>query len=174
MWIAGLQKGDSGSLVVDLITHEVYGYVVGLNPFGEAYIMPMGAALDQIKEASNAHSVSLRNPVTALKEMEVWLIFDSTKSRAVSMLEQAIGQSSSIRPFESFEPKPEPASKTPLESLQMSTRALDSPSRRVHRAHDGGQPSFFSKALVMPQEEIIAFEETGRCNLIFRLSNRIG
>lgn len=137
-------------------------------------MIPMVAALDQVKQASNAHSVSLRNPVTALKEMVDWFIFDSTKSRAVSMLEQAIGQGSSIRPFESLEPEPELRSITPLKSLQMSTGALGSASNGAHLTHDGGQPSYFSKPLVVPQEKIVALEETGKCEYMFRLAGHVG
>ncbi|KAL4886118.1 hypothetical protein BJY04DRAFT_213653 [Aspergillus karnatakaensis] len=65
----GLVQGDSGSLVVDRITNEIYGYVVGLNPIGEAYIIPLMSALDQMKHALNTEDVSLPDPIPLAKEL---------------------------------------------------------------------------------------------------------
>ncbi|SCO09502.1 uncharacterized protein FFB20_13313 [Fusarium fujikuroi] len=46
---SSLKKGDSGSVVVDATSYDIYGHVVGCNPMGEIYISPYGAILQQIR-----------------------------------------------------------------------------------------------------------------------------
>lgn len=43
-----VQQGSSGSPVLDLTKNGMYGYVTGLNSFGELHVVPISAALDQI------------------------------------------------------------------------------------------------------------------------------
>ncbi|KAK4206089.1 hypothetical protein QBC37DRAFT_301498 [Rhypophila decipiens] len=50
-------SGDSGSWVVSKETGEVYGHVVSIDSFGEAYIMPIQGTLDEIKSHLHADSV---------------------------------------------------------------------------------------------------------------------
>lgn len=57
--ILGLQPGDSGSWVVNESTGEVYGYVISIDIFGEAQVMPFGSVMLSIQEA--------------LKAVRVWL-----------------------------------------------------------------------------------------------------
>jgi hypothetical protein len=58
-----LSRGDSGSLVIDLNTNEVYGHVVASNPLGEAYVVPLLATLGQIRESFHTQDVSLPEPL---------------------------------------------------------------------------------------------------------------
>lgn len=44
-----LCRGNSGSLVVDAHTYSVHGFVVALNPLGEAYISPLAAVMEQME-----------------------------------------------------------------------------------------------------------------------------
>lgn len=46
-------------MVIDLNTNEVYGHVVASNPLGEAYVVPLLATLDQIRESFHTEDVSL-------------------------------------------------------------------------------------------------------------------
>ncbi|KAK4106356.1 hypothetical protein N658DRAFT_414266, partial [Parathielavia hyrcaniae] len=43
-----LPVGECGSVVVDSATNKVYGHVVGSDPLGHAYVVPLLAVLDQI------------------------------------------------------------------------------------------------------------------------------
>ncbi|KAI0549184.1 hypothetical protein F4679DRAFT_584759 [Xylaria curta] len=54
-----LQPGDSGSWVICEITGEVYGHVVSIDMFGEAYVMPFNHILQDIKAHLNADYVGL-------------------------------------------------------------------------------------------------------------------
>ncbi|KAM7210261.1 hypothetical protein V8F06_014355 [Rhypophila decipiens] len=54
-----LIPGDSGSWVVKKETGEVYGHVVSVDSFGEAYIMPIQGTLDEIKSHLHDDSVVL-------------------------------------------------------------------------------------------------------------------
>lgn len=64
-----LQKGDSGSLVIDAQSHEVYGQIFGVNPLGELYVVPINAILDQIKEVFGTSNVALSDlPAIAWKD----------------------------------------------------------------------------------------------------------
>ncbi|KAL3462737.1 hypothetical protein BJX64DRAFT_287951 [Aspergillus heterothallicus] len=82
----GLVKGDSGSLVVDRETSEIYGFIIGMNPFGEAYVMPMAATLAQIKKSLDVDRVSLPNPYSLTKSPSLAL----TSSPSLGYLEQAL------------------------------------------------------------------------------------
>ncbi|VUC36627.1 unnamed protein product [Clonostachys rosea] len=54
-----LRPGDSGSWVVNYQTGEVYGHVVAIDIFGDSYVMPMQATLDDMKMHLGALDVSL-------------------------------------------------------------------------------------------------------------------
>ena len=47
-------KGHSGSLVVDADTSEAYGYVVALDIFGKAQVVPLYSAFEQIRNLTSA------------------------------------------------------------------------------------------------------------------------
>lgn len=47
--LIGLKKGDSGSVVVDATSYDIYGHVIGCNPMGDIYISPYSAILQQIR-----------------------------------------------------------------------------------------------------------------------------
>lgn len=57
--ILDLRPGDSGSWVVDAKTSKLYGYVVSVDAFGEAQVMPIHAILRSIKEQLKARRVFL-------------------------------------------------------------------------------------------------------------------
>ncbi|KAM7220163.1 hypothetical protein V8F06_004491 [Rhypophila decipiens] len=73
-----LIPGDSGSWVVSEGTGEVYGHVVSVDSFGEAYIMPIQGTLDEIKSHLHADSVIIPSEADIMKYVE-WnaSIFDS-------------------------------------------------------------------------------------------------
>ncbi|KAK6062377.1 hypothetical protein SCUP234_07285 [Seiridium cupressi] len=54
-------KGDSGSLVVDTKTNEIYGQVIGVGPFDDAYLVPLATIMHQIKEVLATEDVHLDN-----------------------------------------------------------------------------------------------------------------
>lgn len=56
---SGLIPGDSGSWVVNGRTGEVFGFVVSLDAFGEAQVMPIESALESIKTRLGASRVFL-------------------------------------------------------------------------------------------------------------------
>ncbi|KAI0023786.1 hypothetical protein F4780DRAFT_776412 [Xylariomycetidae sp. FL0641] len=60
-----LQKGDSGSLVVDAETKEILGHVVASNPLGEIYVSPYAAVLKQVEEEFPNSKVALPDPQDA-------------------------------------------------------------------------------------------------------------
>ena len=45
-----LEFGDCGSWVIDDVTNEVYGHVVASDMFGEVYVVPLKAVLQDIEE----------------------------------------------------------------------------------------------------------------------------
>lgn len=55
-------NGESGSLVVDQDTNEVYGHIVGSSPCGHGYVVPMDHIFAQIKTCFNTDSVRLYQP----------------------------------------------------------------------------------------------------------------
>ena len=54
--------GDSGSWVVDTTSHEVCGYIVASDVFGEAYVIPFMDGLESIKQELGASCVELMDP----------------------------------------------------------------------------------------------------------------
>ncbi|KIN03192.1 hypothetical protein OIDMADRAFT_86110, partial [Oidiodendron maius Zn] len=54
-----LQIGDSGSWVIDDMSHEVYGHVVASDSFREAYVMPISATFEDMKSHLQVQSVCL-------------------------------------------------------------------------------------------------------------------
>ncbi|RWA11944.1 hypothetical protein EKO27_g3170 [Xylaria grammica] len=65
-----LQPGDSGSWVVHEETGEVYGHVVSIDMFGEAYVMPFNHTLRDIQAHLHADHVGL--PQQPEKATEIW------------------------------------------------------------------------------------------------------
>ncbi|OCL04909.1 hypothetical protein AOQ84DRAFT_269229, partial [Glonium stellatum] len=55
----GVVDGDCGSLVVDSNTLEAYGHVVGSNPLGEAYVVPLEDTIAQVRTDLRAKEVHL-------------------------------------------------------------------------------------------------------------------
>ncbi|KAI0126787.1 hypothetical protein BJ170DRAFT_596356 [Xylariales sp. AK1849] len=58
----GILKGECGSVIVDKITNEVYGHVVGSSPFGHAYIVPLQHVMQQIKTCFQTSQVDIFSP----------------------------------------------------------------------------------------------------------------
>lgn len=54
-----MNSGDCGSWVVDSHTYEVYGHVVALDAFGEAYVIPIKETLRCIEKQLSAQRVCL-------------------------------------------------------------------------------------------------------------------
>ncbi|KAL7799927.1 hypothetical protein V8C37DRAFT_97299 [Trichoderma ceciliae] len=47
---SSVYAGDSGALVIDSLTEELYGYVIATNQFQELYVMPLKSVIRQISE----------------------------------------------------------------------------------------------------------------------------
>ncbi|KAH6867871.1 hypothetical protein B0T10DRAFT_419246, partial [Thelonectria olida] len=58
----GLISGECGSAVIDRATNKVYGHVVGSDPLGHAYVIPLAHVLDQVKSCFEAKHVCLTSP----------------------------------------------------------------------------------------------------------------
>lgn len=54
-----LQEGDCGSWVIDSESQEVYGYVVAVDAFGEASVVPLISAFEDIKVEFAAQSINI-------------------------------------------------------------------------------------------------------------------
>ncbi|KAI9166411.1 hypothetical protein HJFPF1_02512 [Paramyrothecium foliicola] len=54
-----LEPGDSGSWVVNPHTGELYGHVIAIDAFGDAYVVPLHSTLEEIKRHLDAQDVSL-------------------------------------------------------------------------------------------------------------------
>ncbi|KEZ40241.1 hypothetical protein SAPIO_CDS8750 [Scedosporium apiospermum] len=54
-----LSPGDSGSWVVDFVTGQVYGHVIAIDIFGEAYVVPLDATLQDMKQRLPATEITL-------------------------------------------------------------------------------------------------------------------
>ncbi|KAH7111489.1 hypothetical protein B0J13DRAFT_272324 [Dactylonectria estremocensis] len=61
----GLINGECGSIVIDRATNEVYGHVVGSDPLGHAYVVPLAYVLEQVKACFEAKHVGLASPAKA-------------------------------------------------------------------------------------------------------------
>lgn len=83
-----LSKGDSGSLVIDVTTNEIYGHVVASNPLGEAYVVPLVAILAQIKEFFKTDDVSLPEPLPLLSRLTSFY-FEASKGYETKPSNQA-------------------------------------------------------------------------------------
>ncbi|CAI6079637.1 unnamed protein product, partial [Clonostachys chloroleuca] len=57
-----LTYGDSGALVIDALTNDIYGHVIGSNPLGEIYISPFVSVLQQIRQKFPGQALSLLEP----------------------------------------------------------------------------------------------------------------
>lgn len=63
LYLPAIRKGDSGSLVVDARSGELYGMVVAVNPFGDIHIAPLVAVLAQAKKLfEDEHPCVLKAP----------------------------------------------------------------------------------------------------------------
>ncbi|CAH0002392.1 unnamed protein product [Clonostachys byssicola] len=58
-----LTYGDSGALVIDALTNDIYGHVIGSNPLGEIYISPFVSVLQQIRQKFPGKALSLPGPL---------------------------------------------------------------------------------------------------------------
>ena len=58
-----LIPGDSGAWVVHERTGKVYGHVVSIDSFGEAYVLPIQGTLDEIRRHTKAKSVWLPSAI---------------------------------------------------------------------------------------------------------------
>ena len=56
-----LDRGDSGSIVVDAYDHKVYGHVVSVNAYGDLNIVPMKDTIRQIEIVMDGSPVSLHS-----------------------------------------------------------------------------------------------------------------
>ncbi|CAH0045404.1 unnamed protein product [Clonostachys solani] len=59
---SSLTYGDSGALVIDALTNDIYGHVIGSNPLGEIYISPFVSVLQQIRQKFSGQALSLPKP----------------------------------------------------------------------------------------------------------------
>lgn len=70
--LLAIRRGDSGSIVVDARSGELYGMVVASNPFGDIHIAPFAAILAQVEElfeVQDAFVLNLPlNPIPPLLE----------------------------------------------------------------------------------------------------------
>lgn len=64
-----MQKGDSGSIVIDAVTDAIYGHVIGVNPIGEVYVSPYAAIFEQIRKMFPRQKVEILDPVRTLKPL---------------------------------------------------------------------------------------------------------
>ncbi|KAL2287242.1 hypothetical protein FJTKL_05747 [Diaporthe vaccinii] len=61
-----IRKSDSGSIVVDARSGELYGMVVAANPFGDIHIAPFATILAQVKELFEVQDALVLNPRLSL------------------------------------------------------------------------------------------------------------
>ncbi|KAL3473149.1 hypothetical protein BJX99DRAFT_261579 [Aspergillus californicus] len=160
----GLIKGDSGSLVIDRLTNEVYGYVVGLNPLGEAYMVPMVATLAQIKEASGADNVCLPNAPLLLGKMIQDPAFDVNSVPRPGLIQQAFDERNLEMEARSMQNFSHPAATVTVRSMETSTP----PPTKSHISSGFPCPSNYmhpswhvslSETPIVPEEGIMLFEE---------------
>ena len=50
VYFLAIGKGDSGALVVDAVTAEIYGQVIARSPLGDLYLVPLTEIVQQLKE----------------------------------------------------------------------------------------------------------------------------
>lgn len=44
----GIISGESGSIVIDRVSHVIYGHIVASDPFGNGYFVPLAQTMEQI------------------------------------------------------------------------------------------------------------------------------
>ena len=59
MTVIGLIPGECGSIVVDQVSFEVYGHVIGSNVLGHTYVVPLIDTIEQIRLGFNARTITL-------------------------------------------------------------------------------------------------------------------
>lgn len=84
-----LKPGDCGSWVIDSISQEVYGYIVALDMFEEAYVVPLGAAFRDIQKKLRMKSVS----VPTSRDILRWLRLHNDVSSFVVSLDDLLQDS---------------------------------------------------------------------------------
>lgn len=57
--ILGISKGDSGSIVIDQQTFQVYGHIMGTNPLSHAYVVPLIDTIRQVTHCFRGAQVTL-------------------------------------------------------------------------------------------------------------------
>ncbi|KAL2836918.1 hypothetical protein BJY01DRAFT_251712 [Aspergillus pseudoustus] len=158
----GLIKGDSGSLVVDHLTNEIYGYVVALNPMGEAYIMPLAPTLTQIKEALGADNASLPDPHLLVSKMINNHTIGSESSVVMSILRQALDESLSTSPSTEVKPTTGGCATTAKRLIPHMTPADDA-QPNLPRSQVNQKPQVRTSSsripLLSPQRGTLVFEE---------------
>jgi hypothetical protein len=106
-----LQKGDSGSIVVDARSRAFYGIVTATTPLGDIYVAPFTTILDQIKKLLETEDVVLLMPLSeqeigrqrapilevasAVKEQSIQKISDSQMASPPRPSSQDVSQQSS-------------------------------------------------------------------------------
>jgi hypothetical protein len=80
--------GESGSLVIDQETHEVYGHVIGSDPCGFAYVVPMTVIIAKIKACFKTDEVQIFKPSTASEDHESERSKDKTASELIHVEEE--------------------------------------------------------------------------------------
>ncbi|KAK7931730.1 hypothetical protein PG985_002442 [Apiospora marii] len=105
--ILEIVNGDSGSLVIDEKTLEVYGHVVAADDFGAGYIIPIKDTMNDIKRCLKATSVSLpsASDVNGVSS-DSHLLFDPTAAKTEPMPREALF-SIPIRPIAKSTKKPD-------------------------------------------------------------------
>ncbi|KAJ1331847.1 hypothetical protein MN608_05310 [Microdochium nivale] len=92
-----LSPGDSGCIVVDCHTHQLYGHVTATNPLGEIYITPFVQVAQQIEKLL-LHTVKLPDPLSSLTRVVEALKDqrdDIVTARGVHWIIESLFQSSS-------------------------------------------------------------------------------
>ncbi|WYZ41824.1 hypothetical protein EsH8_V_000719 [Colletotrichum jinshuiense] len=64
-----LRRGDSGSMVVNALTYDIYGHVVASNPLGEVYVSLFKGLLSQVQARFPHTSISLPRPQATLQNL---------------------------------------------------------------------------------------------------------
>jgi len=89
------QDGDSGSWVVNPTSLEVYGHVVATDIMGDAYIVPLYASLEEMKEVLGVESVSLPDTADLL---DAALLQDLRKARVLDDVDSGYMSAASAVP----------------------------------------------------------------------------
>ncbi|PVH73787.1 hypothetical protein DL98DRAFT_468869 [Cadophora sp. DSE1049] len=70
----GIRAGESGSLIINPETQQIYGHIVAAGAHGYGYITPMFETLKQIQQSLGTRSevVSIPDPILQLAQLEVY------------------------------------------------------------------------------------------------------